>query len=450
MAERGSFFNSVSGDRKYSAEDWAAYFASFVSNGVYANPSNGLQVVIATGMGITIKAGAGFINGYFYRNTTDLGKTLSVADGVYNRIDRIVLRWSLLNRKLSVEVLEGVPATTPTATALTRDAEIYEIALADVYIGRGVTAILQSNITDRRFDSSLCGIVTGIIDQFDFSSLCTQFDAFFAEYKVRIANEYDYFQSLGQDRYDSFDQAMDTFEASAQSNFNDWFANLQYVLDGDVAGHLQNEIDAMEAVVNTAVAELEQSMQETIEEVRLTGFSTYTHAKEGTVHSLTLAGGGSNVKFVATAAYAKNDTFKVNGGPVTVRLSNGKAPGNNFFVTGAVVIGFLSGTDFFLVGGGGGGSGEQYLATLTVANWYQQTPDTSEEFWYAYDIAPSDFDSNEQDVVVSAANADTYDWLAKNAFYELAIKNTGFSIQAKEEPTKALQIFYELKTRGES
>ena len=29
MAERGSFFNSVSGDRKYSAEDWAAYFASF-------------------------------------------------------------------------------------------------------------------------------------------------------------------------------------------------------------------------------------------------------------------------------------------------------------------------------------------------------------------------------------------------------------------------------------
>lgn len=140
----------------------------------------------------------------------------------------------------------------------------------------------------------------------------------------------------------------------------------------------------------------------------------------------------------------------MNGGSVTVRLPNGKAPGNNFFVTGAVVIGFLSGTDFFLVGGGGGGSGEQYLATLTVANWYQQTPDTSEEFWYAYDIAPSDFDSNEQDVVVSAANADTYDWFAKNAFYELAIKNTGFSIQAKEKPTKSLQIFYELKARGES
>nr|DAQ05226.1 MAG TPA: hypothetical protein [Caudoviricetes sp.] len=33
--EKSSFFNSVSGDRKYKAEDWASYFASFIGNGVY-------------------------------------------------------------------------------------------------------------------------------------------------------------------------------------------------------------------------------------------------------------------------------------------------------------------------------------------------------------------------------------------------------------------------------
>ena len=27
MAEKSRFFNSVSGDRKYKAEDWASYFA---------------------------------------------------------------------------------------------------------------------------------------------------------------------------------------------------------------------------------------------------------------------------------------------------------------------------------------------------------------------------------------------------------------------------------------
>ena len=102
-----------------------------------------------------------------------------------------------------------------------------------------------------------------------------------------------------------------------------------------------------------------------------------------------------------------------------------------------------------MVGGGGGGSGEQFLVSLPVANWYQQTPDSSDEFWYACDITPGDFDSAEQDVQVTAANAATYEWISANAFYELAIKSTGFSLQARAIPSFALQVFYELKTRGE-
>lgn len=33
--EKSSFFNSVSHDRTYKAEDWAEYFASFIGNGVF-------------------------------------------------------------------------------------------------------------------------------------------------------------------------------------------------------------------------------------------------------------------------------------------------------------------------------------------------------------------------------------------------------------------------------
>lgn len=105
---------------------------------------------------------------------------------------------------------------------------------------------------------------------------------------------------------------------------------------------------------------------------------------------------------------------------------------------------------FVMSGSGGGGSGEQYLATLSASGWYQQTPDASEEYWNACDVAPADFDSAEQDVVVTAANAETYDWFLENAYYELAVTSTGFTIQAKEIPAVDLQIFYELKTRGES
>lgn len=268
MAEKSSFFNSVSGDRKYSAEDWAAYFAAFVGNGVYANPSNGLQVMASTGMGITIKAGKGFINGYFYQLTMDMSKTLSVADGLYSRIDRVVLRWSLLERSMYVHVLEGTPSSTPTAPVLSRDVEVYEIALADILVGRGVTEIIQSNITDRRANSDLCGIVTAVIDQYDFSTFTEQFESFFADYRQRIAAEYNYWSQLGQSRYDSLDAAMDAFEDVAQANFNEWFENLQYILDGDVAGHLQNEIDAMQDVVDKAVDDLTKQMENTVNQIK--------------------------------------------------------------------------------------------------------------------------------------------------------------------------------------
>lgn len=448
--EKSSFFNSVSSDRRYSAEDWAAYFASFISNGVFAEPSDNLQVLINTGMGISIKPGISFVNGYRYQNTTDLIKTLAVADGIYNRIDRVVIRWSLLDRKITAAVLQGAPATTPVAPALTRDAEIYELALADIYVGAGVTSIVQSNITDRRPDSDLCGFVHAIIEQFDFSSLTTQFEAFFSEYQVRIKNEYNYWHDLGQAEYDALAAYMDEFEARSMASFMEWFDNLKYVLDGDVAGHLQNEIDAMEDVVNTAVAELEASMEATIEEVRLTGFSTYVHAKNGTEHTLTLMGGGNNIKFVATDLFQKNDTVKINGSAVTVLLPTGKAPGNKFFVAGSVVIGFLNGDVLYLVGGGGGGSGEQYCVTLSPASWYQQSPDAKEEYWYACDIVPPDFDPAEQDVVVSAADAATYDWITKHGYYELSVGDAKFAVQAKEKPTANLTFFYELKTRGEN
>lgn len=242
--EKSSFFNSVSHDRRYSAEDWAAYFASFISNGVFAKPSNSLQVMVSSGMKITIKEGAGFINGYYYRNTTDLIKTLSVADGVYNRIDRIVLRWSLTDRNITVNVLKGSVATAPKAPAVTRNAEVYELALADVYIGAGITAVTQSNITDRRANSSLCGFVTGVVNQFDFSTLTAQFDAFFAEYQAQIVTD-----------YNSFNATMDEFESDARADFTVWFNNLKYILDGDVAGHLQNEIDAINSSVNNIQTE---------------------------------------------------------------------------------------------------------------------------------------------------------------------------------------------------
>lgn len=90
------------------------------------------------------KTGKAWINGYFYFNTGDLAVELDTADGQLNRIDRVVVRWDLTNRVMSVKVKSSSFSASPTAPALQRDADVYELALADIYVGAGVTAITQA------------------------------------------------------------------------------------------------------------------------------------------------------------------------------------------------------------------------------------------------------------------------------------------------------------------
>lgn len=255
--EKSSFFNSVSHDRTYRAEDWAEYFASFIGNGVFPVPSTGLQVVVDNGMNLLLKAGKAWINGYFYNNTSDLTITIGTADGQLNRIDRIVVRWDLTNRIISAEVKSSAYSASPTAPALQRDADIYELALADVYVGAGVTAITQSNITDQRLNTSLCGVVAAVVEQIDTEAFNAQLQAWFAEYQSLSAAEYNtlvsYMNSLklqGNTQYDAFEQHMADFEAQAAAEFNSWFAGLQDVLDENTAANLMNITNALDARVD--------------------------------------------------------------------------------------------------------------------------------------------------------------------------------------------------------
>ena len=255
--EKSSFFNSVSHDRTYKAEDWAEYFASFIGNGVFPVPSTGLQVVANDGMKLNVKTGKAWINGYFYFNTGDLAVELDTADGQLNRIDRVVVRWDLTNRVMSVKVKSSSFSASPTAPALQRDADVYELALADIYVGAGVTAITQSKITDQRLNTSLCGVVAAVVQQIDTAAFNAQLEAWFTEYQSNSAAEYNslvsYMNSLklqGNTQYDALEEYFADFKTQAQTDFDTWFAGLQDVLDENTAGNLLNMITALSARVD--------------------------------------------------------------------------------------------------------------------------------------------------------------------------------------------------------
>ncbi|MGK4152055.1 hypothetical protein AB0X74_05155 [Kurthia gibsonii] len=188
MAIRSSFFNSVNGDRRYLAYNFAEYFASFIGNGVFANPSNAFQVYEKENMIVNVKAGKAWINGYIAVNDGDYNLTITNADGVLNRIDRIVLRLDFNVRAINIAVKKGAFASTPVAPTLQRDAEVYELVLADVYVGKGITRITQSNITDQRMNKALCGVVKGTVDQIDTTDLFNQYGSAFQEWFETVKN----------------------------------------------------------------------------------------------------------------------------------------------------------------------------------------------------------------------------------------------------------------------
>ena len=161
--EKAMFFNSSGGDRIYNATDFASYFGKLVSNGIFYAAANNLQVTAASGMGVSVQAGSAWINGYSYENTSPLTLTLATADGVNPRVDRVVVRWSAINRSITLAVITGTPSASPTAPALTRNNDVWELGLADIAVARGAVSIIANNITDLRLNTSLCGLVNSLV-----------------------------------------------------------------------------------------------------------------------------------------------------------------------------------------------------------------------------------------------------------------------------------------------
>ena len=179
MAIKSGFFNSVSGDRKYNADDMSSYFSGLISKGIVKNYLSSF-VVTASGstMQVTVKPGkAYFSDGKYVESDASILQTISIADSTQPRIDRIVLSRDLNSSKRTVEllVLKGTPSSNPQPPEVQNDDNIEQLSLCQVRVNKGVTYITQSNITDER-NTNLCGFVHGLIDQIDTEDLFLQYD----------------------------------------------------------------------------------------------------------------------------------------------------------------------------------------------------------------------------------------------------------------------------------
>lgn len=207
------FFNSSNGDRLYNADQMSHIFEGLITDGVYESVGNKLAVQPNSGMTIQIATGRGWFNKRWVNNDALYLIQLEPSDTVLNRYAAICIRVDSTS-----SVRSAVPyvkysdfATNPVKPTMTRSATINEYCLAYVYIGSKVTSISAANIEDTRFNSSLCGWVTGLITQVDASTLYAQWAALF-----------------------------NGFLTESTDTFNTWFNNLVDIIDENVETTLVN------------------------------------------------------------------------------------------------------------------------------------------------------------------------------------------------------------------
>ena len=209
--EKSSFFNDIDNDRVYFAEDFARHLAKYFTNGIF---NNELKVIANNDMTVTIQEGDANIEGYRYTNTASLTKTIDTADGSLKRIDNVVIRLDLTNRLISAQIIKGTFSDSPSAPSLVRSSTIYDLKLAEVYIGNGVTSITQANITDTRFNKNMCGNVVSTVETIDTTDVYNQL-------------------------YTKFEEIIQ----QETTEFTAWFNRIKNQLDTDAAGHLAAEIN---------------------------------------------------------------------------------------------------------------------------------------------------------------------------------------------------------------
>lgn len=219
MAVSFGFYDSLNGDRKYTAVQFSYLFNSLIKDGIFMHVGEHLNVKEGTGMQVNVGSGFAWFNSTWTRNDADYPLTITASDLLQVRIDAIVLEVdeTVSSRTNSIKVITGTPSSDPQKPSLTNTADIHQYPLAYVTVGVGATSITQANI-ENCIGTDPCPFVTGVLDTIDATTLIAQWEA----------------------------------------QFNEWFDSLGETLSGDVAGNLLNKINDLDEKVDTSIEDLRE------------------------------------------------------------------------------------------------------------------------------------------------------------------------------------------------
>ena len=105
----------------------------------------------STGLNVKVKSGQALVRGHYYNSTEEETIVVPTASVSNPRIDLVVARLDPTANSIVLALVTGTPAGSPTAPTPTQtESGIYELPLAEVYVGTGVVTIIPANVTDLR------------------------------------------------------------------------------------------------------------------------------------------------------------------------------------------------------------------------------------------------------------------------------------------------------------
>ena len=123
-----------------------------------------------------------------------------------------------MGRAIKAYKIAGTPGASAVAPSVVRTEDYYDLCVAIISVNAGITVIPQSLIEDTRLNTSLCGIVTGLVEQVDTTTL-----------------------------YNQIQSDLSQFKTVSQAEFDAWFDDLKGKLGEDPATALQLQVDNLNA-----------------------------------------------------------------------------------------------------------------------------------------------------------------------------------------------------------
>ena len=246
MTFRSGFWNSIDGDRTYSAEDMAIPFDGIITEGVFANWGDAFKATVINESTIAIGSGKAWISKRWIQNDSVYQMSINVSEYASSTEPRTAVVGLDLKvepyyrfARFSTDEQRYYGSYEELLNSITdRNAGRNTLPLFAINFAAGDSSLQQSNIMNL-VGTSWCPYVTAPVQTVTVDDIRSKWDTSY--------------NALMKDIVGNAQTKANEAESNFEASFNTWFLTLKNQLNTNQAANLQNQITSLTNQLNKLV-----------------------------------------------------------------------------------------------------------------------------------------------------------------------------------------------------